>query len=170
MIGSALELTAGFFYTHKTKPDMPTHWNDHANREALLKSWDAVRNIASFAKHEKSMTAQLVSVVRLETLETFHELGEGEVLLTRGWIENVLGTCVRQPFCTSEKISRWQVLGSSAGMRGNWGPFQPFRSGPQIFVGATSEVILARGCVTHECNNCSRGIQKGVLQFEPMVH
>ena len=55
-------------------------------------------------------------------LQEYAELGEGEVPLSKEWVEYVLGVCLRHPFCTAEKMGRFEVLSASGGARGNWGP------------------------------------------------
>ena len=104
------------------KPRAPSHWTDYTHRKPLLQIWDGVNDAATMSKYATSITAQLFRAEK-RMLEKYPELGEGEQLLTKEWMEYVLGVCLRHPFCTASKMSRWQVLGSSAGARGVWGPF-----------------------------------------------
>jgi len=56
----------------------------------------------------------------------FPELGEGEVTLSRDWMEYVLGLGLRHPFCSEGKaMGRWEILsgvGKVGGARA-WGPW-----------------------------------------------
>ena len=106
----------------KDKPPAPSHWTDYTHRKPLLQIWDGVNDAATMSKYTTSIAAQLFRAEK-QMLEKFPELGEGEQLLTKEWMEYVLGVCLRHPFCTAGNMSRWQVLGSSAGARGVWAPF-----------------------------------------------
>jgi hypothetical protein len=106
----------------KDKPRAPSHWTDYAHRKPLLQIWDGVNDAATMSKYATSIKAQLFSTEK-RMLERYPELGEGEQQLTKEWMEYVLGVCLRHPFCTAGNMSKWQVLGSSAGARGVWGPF-----------------------------------------------
>lgn len=106
----------------KDRPPTPSHWSDHTHQKPLLQIWDAVSETSTTAKYGRSITSLIVSTEK-RMLERYPELGEGEVGLPRGWIEYVLGLCMRHPFCTSEQMGHWQVLGSSGGARMVWGPF-----------------------------------------------
>jgi hypothetical protein len=67
----------------------------------------------------------LVAVEKSLLLQ-FPELGEGEVTLTRDWMEYVLGMGLRHPFCSPGKaMGRWEILsgvGKVGGARA-WGPW-----------------------------------------------
>ncbi|KAK5108994.1 hypothetical protein LTR62_007628 [Meristemomyces frigidus] len=116
--------------TYLNRPAQPSHWTDHAHRNPLLQIWDTVQNEASTAatsvaagtKQQVSITTQLLTTEKIMRAE-FGEVGEGDVVLTREWIEFVLGVCLRQPFCTADRMGRFEVLAASAGGRGNWGPW-----------------------------------------------
>lgn len=122
IISSTFEVSEEDSHASRHKPGKPTHWTDHAHRNALLRVWDAVQEDAGGSKYEKSISAQLVSTEK-RMLQEFSELGEGGTLLSKEWMEYVLGVCMRHPFCTSRKMGRREVLASSGGFRGNWGPF-----------------------------------------------
>ena len=106
----------------KDNTSTPSHWTDHTHRKPLLQIWDAVSSAATASKYNVSISSQLVSTEK-RMLQRYPELGEGEVQLTRDWVQYVLGICMRQPFCTSTNMPRWHVLASSGGARGNWGMF-----------------------------------------------
>jgi hypothetical protein len=118
-----LEIHDADSYAHRTAPPSPSNWND-THRRYLLRVWDSVAELtASSAKHSsKSIPAQLAATQQT-VLKTFPELADGKVALTREWIEYVLGIALRHPFCTAEKMGRWELLASSGGARGIWGPW-----------------------------------------------
>ncbi|KAK3654568.1 hypothetical protein LTR56_003214 [Elasticomyces elasticus] len=58
-----------------------------------------------------------------QMLLAYAELAEGEEALTTAWIEYKLGVSLRRPFCTAERMGRFELLSSSGGLRGNWGPW-----------------------------------------------
>lgn len=120
-IVNTLELTPESSYTHRNKPATPTYWTDYAHRRALLRIWDGTHEVKT-SKYGTNIAAQLISTEK-EMLEVFGELKEGELPLTREWVVYVLGVCMRPPFCTSKGMGRREILGSSAGPRGKWGPF-----------------------------------------------
>ncbi|KXT03195.1 hypothetical protein AC578_4792 [Pseudocercospora eumusae] len=108
---------------HRNAPKAPSNWNDHAHRRYLVKVWDSVSDVtANSSKYPKSTTAQLVGTQQ-HMVSMFPELSEGEVRLSREFIEYVLGVALRHPFCTQEKMGRWEVLASSGSQRMNWGPW-----------------------------------------------
>ncbi|KAK6410856.1 hypothetical protein LTR95_018161 [Oleoguttula sp. CCFEE 5521] len=111
--------------THRNAPPAPSHWTDHMHRRALLETWDRVHEAAgsSDSKYPKSLVGQLVSVEK-EMLVDFPELVEGERGLGREWTEFVLGVGLRFPWCTTEKMGKWEVVASvgKLGARG-WGPW-----------------------------------------------
>nr|OQO24906.1 hypothetical protein B0A51_04765 [Rachicladosporium sp. CCFEE 5018] len=111
--------------THRNAPRAPSHWTDHMHRRALLDTWDRVHEAAgsSDSKYPKSLVGQLVSVEK-EMLTKFPELVEGERGLGREWMEYVLGVGLRFPWCTTEKMGKWEVVASvgKLGARG-WGPW-----------------------------------------------
>ncbi|KAK3070967.1 hypothetical protein LTR53_009504 [Teratosphaeriaceae sp. CCFEE 6253] len=114
-----LDLNPTTSYTHRNAPDTPSHWTDHAHRSALLAIWDTVHAAAPTAK---SLIAQVVETEK-RMLLCYAELGEGEAPLARSWVEYVLGVSLRQPFCTAERMGRYEMLAGSAGGRLNWGPW-----------------------------------------------
>ncbi|EME78637.1 uncharacterized protein MYCFIDRAFT_178753 [Pseudocercospora fijiensis CIRAD86] len=94
---------------HRNAPKAPSNWNDHAHRRYLVKIWDSVNDVtANSSKYPKSITAQL--------------RGNSARPDAREFIEYVLGVALRHPFCTQEKMGRWEVLASSGSQRMNWGP------------------------------------------------
>lgn len=70
------------------------------------------------------VTTQL-AVVEKTFLTQFPELKEGEVPLSRDWVEYVLGVSLRHPFCAEGRVGRWEVLAGAAkvGGMGAWGPW-----------------------------------------------
>ncbi|KAI6833399.1 hypothetical protein KC340_g6975 [Hortaea werneckii] len=117
-----LDLRSTTSYTARNAPTQPSHWTDYAHRNTLIKSWDAEHSAAAQSKYSGSITAQLVSTQKIMLVE-FPELAEGPVPLSHKWIEYVLGISLRHPFCTAEKMGRYEVLASSGGARANWGPW-----------------------------------------------
>ena len=110
---------------YKNPPDKPTAWKDDVHRKPLLKTWNEVKEEAdnSTSKYGKPrMVAQLWSTEKRMLLQ-FPELLEGQVLISREWIEFVLGVCKVQPFSEPERMSRWQILAVGGGPRMNWGPW-----------------------------------------------
>lgn len=81
-----------------------------------------VEEKAAKSKYQVSTTARVVSTEK-SMLHNFPELGKGEVVLDRDWVEYVLGVALKHPFCTAERMGRWEVLASSGGARGTWGPW-----------------------------------------------
>lgn len=122
VISNQLELGEGTSYAHKNAPPSPSHWSDQTHTRYLVKLWDAIEDRAANAKYQVSTTARLVSTEK-NMLHVFPELGEGDRALTREWIEYVLGVALRHPFCTADKMGRWEILASSSGTRGTWGPW-----------------------------------------------
>lgn len=122
VISNQLELGEGTSYAHKNAPPAPSHWNDQTHTRTLVKVWDAIEDRAANAKYQISTTARLVSAEK-NMLHIFPELAEGKNVLTREWIEYVLGVALRHPFCTADKMGRWEILASSSGTRGTWGPW-----------------------------------------------
>jgi hypothetical protein len=125
-IDTALELSTAASYAHRNRPAQPSHWTDHAHREALLKTWDSVHEAAvnSKSKYPSSINGQLVATEKSVMLQ-FPELAQGEVVLGRQWMEYVLGVNLRHPFCAEGKMGRWEVLsgvGKVGGVRA-WGPW-----------------------------------------------
>jgi hypothetical protein len=125
-IDTALELYTEASYAHRNRPVQPSHWTDHAHREALLKTWDSVHEAAvnSKSKYLSSVVGQLVATEKSVMLQ-FPELAQGEVVLGRQWMEYVLGVSLRHPFCAEGKMGRWEVLsgvGKVGGVRA-WGPW-----------------------------------------------
>lgn len=123
-IDTALELSTETSYTHRNRPQTPSHWTNHAHRSALLKTWDVIHEAAasSKSKYPRTVLGQLVATEK-SLLVQFPELAEGEVPLHREWMEYVLGVGLRHPFCAEGKMGRWEVLSGAAkvgGMRG-WG-------------------------------------------------
>ena len=88
----------------------------------MLRLWDAIDARAANAKYDMPLMARIVSTER-NMLHAYPELGEGRVPLTHNWIEYVLGVALRHPFCTAERMGRWEILASSGGARGTWGPW-----------------------------------------------
>ena len=117
-----LDLRSTTSYTTRHAPTQPSHWTDHAHRNTLTTTWDAEHSAAAQSKYSRSITAQLVSTQKIMLVE-FPELAEGPVPLSHKWIEYVLGISLRHPFCTAEKMGRYEVLASSGGARANWGPW-----------------------------------------------
>ncbi|KAF2166048.1 hypothetical protein M409DRAFT_55394 [Zasmidium cellare ATCC 36951] len=122
LISNQLELGEGTSYAHKNAPPAPSYWNDQKHSRYLVKLWDMVEERASNAKYAQNTTSRLVSTEK-NMLHHFPELGEGKSVLTREWIEYVLGVSLRHPFCTADKMGRWEILASSSGTRGTWGPW-----------------------------------------------
>jgi hypothetical protein len=83
-IDTALELSTEASYAHRNRPAQPSHWTDHAHREALLKTWDSVHEAAvnSKSKYPSSVIGQLVATEKSVALQ-FPELVQGEVVLGR---------------------------------------------------------------------------------------
>jgi len=77
-----------------------------------------VSAIAAESKYPKPITAQVVSTEKRMLLE-YSELAEGTVTLSREWIEYVLGVSLQHPFCTTERMGRFEVLSVSGGARAN---------------------------------------------------
>ncbi|TKA72691.1 hypothetical protein B0A55_06492 [Friedmanniomyces simplex] len=130
-----LELNPSTSYAHRHAPATPSHWTEHAHRESLLRVWDTVHAAATAAPSpsssssaakdptpSSSLTAQVLETEKQILLE-FAELGEGDVVLGTEWVEYKLELCLRRPFCTAERMGRFEVLAASAGGRGNWGPW-----------------------------------------------
>ncbi|RMY39022.1 hypothetical protein D0866_02198 [Hortaea werneckii] len=117
-----LDLCSTTSYTARNAPTQPSHWTDYAHRNTLINTWDAEHSAAAQSKYSRSITAQLVSTEKIMLVE-FPELAEGPVPLSHKWIEYVLGISLRHPFCTAEKMGRYEVLASSGGTRANWGPW-----------------------------------------------
>lgn len=100
---------------------MPTCWIDRAHRGALVKIWDNTHRPAG--KDGSSVDAELAATKK-RMLEVFPELkGGGIVPLKTEWVVYVLGTSNRPPFSTGKGMGRREILGASAGPRGQWGPF-----------------------------------------------
>lgn len=120
-ISDGLELGEGSSYAHKSAPPAPSHWENQQHWSFLVKLWDKIDDRASKtnSKYPQSTTARLVSTEK-NMLHHFPELGEGNSKLTREWIEYVLGVALKHPFCTSDKMGRWEVLAASSGTRGTW--------------------------------------------------
>ncbi|KAK3677939.1 hypothetical protein LTR78_002034 [Recurvomyces mirabilis] len=85
-----LGLNANTSLTYRSAPTQPSHWTDHAHRKPLLQAWELIHNAAATrqSKYVTSITAQLVTTEK-QMLQEFAELNEGDVLLTREWIEFV---------------------------------------------------------------------------------
>lgn len=122
----ALELSTESSYAHRNRPAEPSHWTDHAHREALLKTWDEVHEAAprEKSKYARSVAGQLKATEKSVLLQ-FPELAEGAVVLEREWIEHVLGVSLRQPFCSEGNMGKWEVLSGAAKVGGlrAWGPW-----------------------------------------------
>ncbi|KAM0716939.1 hypothetical protein Q7P37_006791 [Cladosporium fusiforme] len=115
-INEALDLSTENSYTHRNRPQQPSHWTDHAHWKALLQLWDASKETAEAnqtAKLPRSIAGQLVAVEK-DLIAQFPELKEGEVPLSRQWMEYVLGVALRHPFCAEGKMGRWEVLSGAA--------------------------------------------------------
>jgi hypothetical protein len=125
-IDNALELSTQASYAHRNRPAPPSHWTDHAHRDALLKTWDSVHEDAasSKSKYPRSVIGQLVATEKSMNLQ-FPELAKGEVVLGREWMEYVLGVSLRQPFCAEGNMGKWEVLSGAAKVGGlrAWGPW-----------------------------------------------
>ncbi|KAK4893692.1 hypothetical protein LTR27_007939 [Elasticomyces elasticus] len=117
-----LDLNPATSYTRRHAPATPSHWTDHAHLAALLKIWDSIHAAPSTSKYPISITAQ-VAATEKEMLLAYAELAEGAELLTTTFIEYKLGVSLRRPFCTAERMGRFELLSSSGGPRGNWGPW-----------------------------------------------
>ena len=123
-IDNALDLSGP---SASNRPPQPSHWTDYAHRAALLQTWDDIHEAAAStkSKYPRSVTGQLVAVEKSLLLQ-FPELGEGEVTLSRDWMEYVLGVALRHPFCAEGKsMGRWEILsgvGRVGGARA-WGPW-----------------------------------------------
>ncbi|KAK5735473.1 hypothetical protein LTR17_008171 [Elasticomyces elasticus] len=117
-----LDLNPATSYTQRHAPPTPSHWTDHAHLAALLKIWDSVHAAPSTTKYPVSITAQVVDTEK-QMLLAYAELAEGAELLTTSWIEYKLGVCLKRPFCTAERMGRFELLSLSAGSRGQWGPW-----------------------------------------------
>ena len=113
----AASLTLGS--ADEDQPSAPTYWVDHVHRKPLLRIWDSLTERTG----PVDSTTELVIRAQSEMLRQYGELESGDVVLTKDWIEHVLGTCLRNPFCTTKEVGRWQKLATAAGPRGNWGPF-----------------------------------------------
>ncbi|KAK4494352.1 hypothetical protein PRZ48_014650 [Zasmidium cellare] len=124
VISNQLELGEGTSYAHKNAPPAPSHWNHQIHSRTLVKLWDMIeeRAATSNSKHPPNTLNRLNSTEK-NMLHNFPELGEGKSPLTREWIEYVLGVSLRHPFCTADKMGRWEILASSSGTRGTWGPW-----------------------------------------------
>lgn len=122
VISNQLELGDGTSYAHRNAPPTPSYWNDNAHRRYLVRLWDAVNEQAANTKYTVSTTARVVSTEK-SMLHAFPELAKGDRTLSRDWVEYVLGVALRHPFCTAEKMGRWEILASSSGARGTWGPW-----------------------------------------------
>lgn len=105
-------------------PKRPSHWTDHAHRAALVKTWDLFREEAakSISKDPPTVRVQLADVEKAMLLQ-FPELGTGDLVLGRVWMEYVLGMALRHPFCAEGSMGRWEVLSGPAKMggMGAWG-------------------------------------------------
>ncbi|TKA32671.1 hypothetical protein B0A54_15475 [Friedmanniomyces endolithicus] len=118
-----LELNPATSHARRHAPRRPSHWTEHAHRSALLRAWDTVHSRSlKPGRPTLSIPAQ-VSATEQQLLRDFAELGEGEVVLDRDWVEYELGVCLRRPFCNAERMGRFEVLAESAGGRLNWGPW-----------------------------------------------
>jgi hypothetical protein len=106
-IDNALELSTQASYAHRNRPSPPSHWTDHAHRDALLKTWDSVHEaaVSSQSRYPRSVIGQLVATEKSVVLQ-FPELAEGEVVLGREWMEYVLGVSLRQPFCAEGNMGK----------------------------------------------------------------
>ncbi|PIA89359.1 hypothetical protein CB0940_07381 [Cercospora beticola] len=104
-------------------PNAPTHWHDAHHRQYLLMVWDkTVELAATSSKYPQSSSSHLHSTY-VTLMRRFPDLEQGTVPLTTDWMEYVLGAALRRPFCTAERMGRWEVLASSGGSRGTWGPW-----------------------------------------------
>ena len=122
-ISQQFELGQSSSAAHRNRPDPPTSWNGNTHRQYLIIVWDKIVEVAaSNSKYPKDTTAQLVACQQT-MIRKFPELGTGKVSLDRDWMEYVLGVALRHPFCTAERMGRWEVLASSGGSRGTWGPW-----------------------------------------------
>lgn len=121
-ISSQLELGDGTSFAHRHAPAPPSYWNDQAHRRYLIRLWDAVGEQAAKSKYTVSITARVVSTEK-SMLHHFPELGKGDKVLTRDFVEYVLGVALVHPFCTAENMGRWEILSASGGARGTWGPW-----------------------------------------------
>lgn len=122
-ITQQLELGQSSSAAHRNRPEPPTSWNGNTHRQYLIIVWDKIVEVAATnSKYPKSPTAQLVAAQQT-MLRKFPELGQGKVTLSGDWMEYVLGVALRHPFCTAERMGRWEVLASSGGSRATWGPW-----------------------------------------------
>ena len=96
MVTSALELTADTSHAYRNRPEEPTHWTDHAHRNALVRTWDMVQDTVSHSRYGRSTTAQLVSAEK-QMLERFSELGEGRCFVD----ERLDGVCAGDVYASS---------------------------------------------------------------------
>ncbi|CAK3923293.1 Hypothetical predicted protein [Lecanosticta acicola] len=107
---------------HRNAPPAPSNWSDALHRKYLVRLWDMVEEKAAKSKSQVSTTTRVVGTEK-SMLHNFPELGKGDVVLNRDWVEYVLGVALRHPFCTTERMGRWEILASSGGARGTWGPW-----------------------------------------------
>ena len=128
-VAQALDLQSRHALDKHIIPPMPSYWTDHAYLNPLLKAWDSLNGIdstmAEAPSDARSPTDVRLMMVELRMLQTFPELGQGEVPLCRDWIEYLLGLNLRQPFSSRVNVGRWHVFGAAAatgGIRG-FGPW-----------------------------------------------
>ncbi|KAK5165497.1 uncharacterized protein LTR77_009026 [Saxophila tyrrhenica] len=103
----------------KPKPAQPSHWNDASHLPALLKVWDAV-------KKEGKTKDEKVAMDETEKrfLPEYGELGYGDVVMGREWVEYVLKEGGKGLSGGKGKgMSRTEMLAVGAGDRMNWGPY-----------------------------------------------
>jgi hypothetical protein len=103
-------------------PSSPTHWVDSAHRKPLVKTWDRLREAAAQSK-EPTSTSSILSRVENTFLHDWPELAYGAIPLSKDWIEYILGTSLRHPFSSSQRMGRFEQPYDSAGSRGVWGPW-----------------------------------------------
>ncbi|KAK4617504.1 hypothetical protein CLAFUW4_12616 [Fulvia fulva] len=107
---------------YRDAPPAPSNWNDEAHQRHLVRIWDAVDARAAQAKYDVPLLARIISTER-NMLHVYPELAQGKIPMNHDWIEYVLGVALRHPFCTAASMGRWEVLASSGGARGTWGPW-----------------------------------------------
>lgn len=107
----------------RSSPPKPSAWHESVHHDQLVRVYDAVvEATARNPKYSKCITSQVGSTLNA-MLKRCPELAGGRVPLTQDWIEYVLGKALRQPFNNAAMMGRWEILASSGGARGMWGPW-----------------------------------------------
>ncbi|KAF2216864.1 hypothetical protein CERZMDRAFT_108770 [Cercospora zeae-maydis SCOH1-5] len=122
-LSQQLELGQSSSAAQRNRPNAPTHWNEAHHRQYLLLVWDKTVEIAATSTHYPQSSSAHLHSAHSTILRRFPELAQGNVPLSTDWMEYVLGLALRRPFCTDERVGRWELLASGAGPRGTWGPW-----------------------------------------------